>query len=437
MSIRTLFRWWVVACFAVVAGGCADILGYPGYEFRETGGAAGAGAGGAGGAGAAGAASGAGGSAGTGAGGSTPCSEATCVATECVSAICDNNVCVKTNEPDGKLVDGLAIGDCKKRVCAAGMVTDQADDGDLPADPLPSDCRKKVCAAGMPIGQNDDMDKPISEDPCKEGICTEGVPGFIPAPDGKSCGAGLICSGGVCMGCGMDKSKCDPDTPCHSFSCPDNECIRMNMPNNTLIEPLPLDDCKKTVCIGGEITTVGAPEEMPPTDNNICTADECNADGTPGYPATNQGATCELAGVCSNESLCDAGQCKKHPKPAGTLTPNNQPGDCQVKMCNGAGVEVSVADDTDNQSDNNVTDCKIPSCMGGYPVPGGINKDDGDVCNGNTPFHCCNGICCPEPNYAVCINNACCPANRACNGGTVCCDSGYHCPDGFNCEPKP
>ena len=186
----------------------------------------------------------------------------------CATRTCTASTCGFSYQPSGTFVSSGTSGDCQQNVC----------DG-----------------AGATISVADDSNTPAASDQCHRGICTTGQPSQTPAPQGTSCGTGMICDGqgtcatnNFCVGV-----TCAPSDQCHSMGVcnPANGvCSNPPLPNGTACDDgnacTQNDTCQAGVCSGG------APMS--------CTAqDECHAAGT-----CNQ-----MTGVCSNPPFPDGTHC--------------------------------------------------------------------------------------------------------------------------------
>ncbi|WP_281316694.1 lamin tail domain-containing protein [Polyangium sp. y55x31] len=147
------------------------------------------------------------------------------------------------------------------------------------------------------------------------------------------------------------------------------------------------------------------------------------AEGTPpdgggggGSGGQGGGASCRNPDDCPAPTnpcvtaTCDAGACGTSPKPAGTPAPEQQPGDCVIQQCDGAGSVVPVPEDSDVPVDGNT--CTNDVCTSGIgsnpPVPSGTACDDaGSICDGE-------GAC------VECLTAADCPGQDTSCGTRVC-----------------
>ena len=119
---------------------------------------------------------------------------------------------------------------------------------------------------------------------------------------------------------------------------------------------------------------------------------------------------CDLQGTCNPGT----GLCSTPPVAAGTAVGTQTPGDCQKLQCDGAGNQVSVADNADVPSNSN--QCNQGTCSGGSPVfmaapiNTACNQNGGSYCNGA-------GACvgCNSPSQCSGTDDEC--KTRTCNAG--------------------
>ncbi|MDI1445972.1 lamin tail domain-containing protein [Polyangium sp. 6x1] len=134
------------------------------------------------------------------------------------------------------------------------------------------------------------------------------------------------------------------------------------------------------------------------------------AEGTPpggggGGGSGGQGGSCRNDDDCPTPAnpcvtaTCDAGACSTTPKPAGTVAPEQQPGDCVVQQCDGDGSVVPIDEDGDLPVDGNP--CTNDVCTSGIssnpPLAAGTACDDaGSICNGSGAcVECLTAADCP------------------------------------------
>lgn len=165
-------------------------------------------------------------------------------------------------------------------------------------------------------------------------------------------------------------------------------------------------------CLGGNQCITG-----------YCTGGFCSS--TPG---------CATAAECGADTTCLPHTCNNSVcgvsyVPAGTVTPIQISGNCQISICDGSGNIVSSIDNSDIPS--NGIQCTAATCSNGMvmysPLTTGTPCSSG-VCNGsgacvqcNTAMDCGAGTQCSD---ATCNNNTCVFINKAngaaCNDGNAC-----------------
>ena len=369
------------------------------------------GGGGQGGSGGDGAAAGMGGAGGSG-GGCTSVVDCPVPPEECLVATCEDSVCGVASAPVGTVLEDPVDGDCKALQCADGDAVEVDDDSDLHVD-------NNVCTAD---------------------VCTGGVPANPPLPAGDACGTGLVCDGmGQCVGCVVADDCPGQDTECQTRTCDANSVCGLSFMEAGTVVPSQTDgDCQEDQCDGtGAVVSVDDDDDLP-VDGLQCTTDVCTA-GSPTNPPLPSGEACSQGGgslcnglgacveclsasTCSGQDTecqartCVAGACGLSFEPPGTPVAMQTAGDCQVSQCDGAGVTVSAADDTDVPVDN--LQCTDDVCTAGSPSNpsttsgAACNQNGGAVCNGaGACVECVAADGCPgqdtECQTRTCLANAC------------------------------
>lgn len=199
-------------------------------------------------------------------------------------------------------------------------------------------------------------------------------------------------------------------------------------------------NCKKTVCDGNGGKIEANDDEDVHIDGSDCTLDICT-DGVPSNPnvpadmpcGSNMNLTCDGEGQCRGcvtdsdcsvgmmacaSTVCNAGGvCEVLVKPNGMPLPaqNQTAGDCSVRVCDGAGNAIDVADPSDPASDGN--ECTADTCNGTTPVSSPMQA--GATCNGN-------GVC-DGAGHCFGVIGASCATDGECSSGhcvdAVCCDT--------------
>jgi hypothetical protein len=283
---------------------------------------------------------------------------------------------------------------CTSDTCEGGFCVFKVLDG-VPtpgAVNMPGDCNTQSCVAGIDTMVADDLDVPNDGYECTLEACFGGIPSLMNAALGQPCGAklDLVCNGdGVCTGCNTPTDCQGQDTVCQSRTCITNTCGFKNAASATFVDEGALGDCRQTECNGaGGITTGPKDSDLPPEDGNACTGETCSG-GIAFHPflsaATpcnqNGGSVCNGGGACvicvmasacpgqdteCQTRTCNANTCGFNYAPSGTQVTGQTTGDCQIAICNGAGVVVSSNDDSDMPNDDGNT-CTEDLCINGVP----------------------------------------------------------------------
>lgn len=237
---------------------------------------------------------------------------------------------------------------------------------------------------------------------------------FRPRPTEGGGGTGGEGGGPQCV-----EADCDDDNPCTTDECqPDGSCS--NTPSELTTIPQPVGDCKEAECSDqGVLVQNPAPEDTPLDDGNPCTDEVCNGD-QPAHPELPEGTMC-------NEGFCTADG-----------------------VCSSCVVEANCGDDTDcvdfscddNRcsavfntgmviSDPTPGDCLAEQCVGREPLPQNVAFDDPfddgngctiDACDGDMPTHEAEplGTACEDNlDGGQCSGTTCvdCTSNSGCDAG--------------------
>lgn len=340
----------------------------------------------------------------------------------------------------------------------------------------------------------DDMNECTTEE-CD----ASGKPVHTPVAAGTMCGTNLdmFCDDmGACVEC-TAPSDCGADTACQTFTCTMGKCGVDNQPDGMEVPTQNAGDCKKTVCDGAGMTKDVNDDADIKDDSNACTTDTCDM-GTPLNTALAQGTNCGMNAngdplVCNamaqcvgcnvasdcpgtddecKKRTCDtAGACGVSFTAANTAVMAQTDNNCLQHVCDGAGMQVDIADDTDLPLDDGNA-CTSETCAGGmqnHPnVPNGDPCEEGDACTlmdscqtgtciAGTPKTCmaldaCHvaGVCdsmtglCSNPNAAdgtMCNDNNACTQTDSCSAGTctgsnqITCTASDQCHAVGTCDP--
>lgn len=252
-------------------------------------------------------------------------------------------------------------------------------------------------------------------------------------------------TGGADAGC-QGPSDCPPTgNECVIATCDLGVCGTMNLGTSHVVSTQTSGDCHLVVCDGAGGTTMVNDDSDPPPATQ-CEAFTCNAGAVMGNPepttttcSTGGGRVCDGAGHCvecnaiadcgptGNECVvatCNANTCgTMNLGNSHTLTTGQTAGNCQRRVCDGAGGITSVDDATDLPTASTV--CQInPSCAGSPlapafdPAPTGTDcTADGvaprDVC-GDTTMPTFAGTC-VECNIDADCTAGTCQANHTCS----------------------
>ena len=210
------------------------------------------------------------------------------------------------------------------------------------------------------------------------------------------------------------------------------------------------DGCTATCTIQAGYYCTGAPSVCTTVcgDGIVAGAEQCD-DGNvlsgDGCSSTCQSEGCVSASQCPGVDTecmtrtCVGGVCGFTFAPFGTVTASQTSGDCQKKVCDGAGGIASVADNTDLPNDGN--QCTTDVCTAGVPsitaAPSGTpcSQNGGTVCDGTgtcveclsdancaSGFYCSSGTCvAKKSNGVVCVGGNQCASGNCTDG--VCCNS--------------
>jgi len=327
-------------------------------------------------------------------------------------------------------------------------------------------CQVGTCGSGTALDCDDG--NPCTADSCDAllGCQNTAVVDGTSCDDGLSCNGADTCQVGTCVSSGLN---CDDGNACTADSCDDVlGCVNTPIANGT--------SCADgDLCNGGETCQAGACAAGAPPDcddANLCTADICDAVLGCLNIVVPDGVACNDGDVCNGGETCQSGLCL-----AGPTLDCDDDNVCTADSCDAVlGCQnVPVGDGTscdDGDLCNGSDSCQAGACVTGTPLDcddsnvctadscdavlgcrnlslgDGTSCDDGDVCNGTDV--CQTGVCvggtpldCDDGN--VCSADACdavlgcrnieLPNVVACNDADLC-NGGETCQSGL-CLPGP
>jgi hypothetical protein len=283
-----------------------------------------------------------------------------------------------------------------------------------------------VCGGG--VGCQVATDCPPSPTSCAVPVCNGGICGTVDAPAGLPCtdAGGLVCDGaGDCVQC-LNASQCPGSpTPCSLPICTNGVCGMLPAPNGTLCAPpscngsifTPPSICIASACVpgatidcagGGAVCNPGT-GCMPPTcTDGIQDGTETDVDcGGPACPACPPGEKCALDSDCITNA-CDAvtktcapNQCLDHRQDGietdvdcgGGVCPACAPGkkclldgDCINNACDAITLTCVANQCSDHRQDGTETDVDCgggvcPSCAIGQHCATNLDCAPGHICN--------------------------------------------------------
>ena len=300
--------------------------------------------------------------------------------------------------------------ECHTRTCTDGLCgLSVAAAGTVLAKQIAGDCATAQCdGAGATVAVANASDLPVDGKICTLDVCTGTTPSNPPVPAGAACNQdnGAVCSGsGACVQCNTASDCPGLDNECQTRVCTAGKCSFTFVAAGTLLAVQTSGDCRQASCSGtGGIASTILDTDLP-VDGNPCTLDVCLF-GNPMNPPVAAGIACS-GGICNgggtcvqctsptdcpgtdNECgsrTCNSGKCGMNYVPAGQATYSQIDGDCKQNQCNGTGVVVSVALDTDIGYDTN--QCTLDICTSGVlshpfsPASSVCSQNGGYACDG-------------------------------------------------------
>ncbi|MCC6524632.1 MAG: hypothetical protein IT373_18390, partial [Polyangiaceae bacterium] len=373
---------------------------------------------------------------------SLPCTLDTCdvASGSCVHTALDNEPAPSSSQIDG---------DCQLIMCAAGVVQNVTDDGDVPDD----------------------------DNQCTTDICTEGTPSNEPVAGGTPCAenGGTVCSDDIaspaCVACNdpVDCTALPGNDDCQTRTCVAHACGQSFTAVDTPLFVQQDGDCKLRVCDGAGGQKDNVLQSDVPFDNNDCTSDVCDVNGTPSNPPLVLNTACGVGGTlycdglgacvgctqdaqCASDVFCVDHFCNTTTHVCSSTNRNNNValpsvpqyagdppqvgGDCQQLRCNASGGIQSVAFNTDVPADDG-NQCTSESCSNGVPqhpnraIDFACSQNGGSYCNGTgSCVQCNNSTQCGDP---TCLCRVCNASNQCVNqtNGTL---AALACQTGGDCQ---
>ncbi len=275
--------------------------------------------------------------------------------------------------------------------------------------------------------------------PCDDGLfctvttkCTQG------ACLGKpfECSDGIDCTADACdeelNACSHvpDDGSCDDNNACTDDRCVDGEGCEFTANDANGCDDG--DPCTEDACVGG--VCVGTPVQCP-DNGDTCTRSACDSSGAPGncdlVVADNEGADCDDEDVCTTTDQCTSGECQGAPVDCSEFD-----GPCTTGECNPVtGACGSRPDHEGSSCDDGLLCtqddvCNAGQCVG-TPVEGcqkcsvASECDDGNPC---TDDECPAGVCIYADNNDPCDDGLACTESDVCSAG-LCQGSNVDCSD--------
>ncbi len=313
----------------------------------------------------------------------------------------DSNVCT-INSCDPKT--GLCVFPIQSGPCNDNSVCTNVDD----------------CVAGTCVGSSKkDCDDQLvcTDDFCDPIKGCEHVFNTAACDDGNACSNSDACKDGVCLAGAA--TPCDDDNPCTADSCDVTKGACAHVPQLGGCDDS--DTCTvQDFCTDGKCG--GKPKDC--DDSNSCTIDSCAA-GACSYKLKPDNTACDDSNACTDKDVCDHdGLCKGEAKFCG----DNDP--CTTDKCQADGScayeKISGAACDDGNLCTLGDACKDGKCESGMAK----FCDDGNVC---TDDKCDAGGCVFTPNAGPCDDNDGCTLDDKCAGGKCLFSKGQSCNDNNVC----
>ncbi len=377
------------------------------------------------------------------------CSQPTGPGSFCLSAVCDPETGVCTQEPahDGFACDdgnACSLGEvCAAGVCGGAGSANCADDNPCTEDfcdpqtgclhqnnQLPCNdgnaCTKgDSCAAGVCVGGADvmcDDGNDCTADSCDAQSGCQYLPTAGDCDDGNACTLDDTCMAGKCVAGKLQ--YCDDDNPCTKDTCtPQGGCL--NMPVAGACDdndPCTLNDtCSNGQCVPGFVVKC---DDGNPCTSEVCVAGECQTEFLD--------IPCDDGNACSTKDHCLLGKCQ----PQGVLDCDDD-NPCTTDACDeddGCVYQLFVGPCEDGDLCTVEDTCINGECVTGPPK----DCDDNNVCTKDT---CVAGECQAIAMPVGCSDGDACTTGDSCvegecvASGALECDDDNVCTDD-SCDPE-
>ena len=326
---------------------------------------------------------------------------------------CDNTLCV--SGPNAVTCTDDTI--CTDDSCNPEKGCVFADNDGALCDDGQACSANDACLHGACLGSTANCadSNPCTDDTCKDGVGCVHLANAVTCDDASACTLSDVCTSTVCTGIAPD---CDDKNPCTT-----DGCDLATGCTYTTLDSVPCED--GNLCTSGDTCVSGVCKNSPTNcdDNNVCTADSCEAGS--GCVHTHVTGDCSDGNACTDKDACDQGKCVSG---AATNCEDNEI--CTTDSCN---TETGCVHDTNDLGCDDANKCTtVDTCAGG--TCGGSTPLDCDDKNPCTTDSCAALTGCVHENLVktTCDDGQVCSINDVCNDG-VCSGSVNGCSDGNPC----
>lgn len=373
----------------------------------------------------------------------------------CSTASCNNGVCTAAVSSCGCEASSdcaAGIPTCMAGTCSSGTCEFTVLDGGCfignqcydQGDPHPSSACLICDGAAAPHAWTQlscDDGNGCTDDSCDVALgCLNVNDDANTCSDNNSCSSDDHCEAGQCVGtcaCVLDSDCVEPKPACGNWQCQNNECVVA--PDSAQYGD-PCDDgdfctsndvCSAAGCVGSGQT------DCSESGNGVCLVGFCDsAAGACIAVQAAAGAFCNDLNDCTDNDMCNDGQCAGTPKDCSGLDTQ-----CTSWSCSGGDC---VKEELTTTCNDGVACTLGDTCQGG--------QCSGTWDTGNTECGCTNDADCegtaPQCFIAFCDAGTCgmlaadegvcddgnpCTSGDTCSAGT-CAGSSYTCEDSLGCE---